>query len=303
MSRTEAHEPACTARDGMVELLIEGRSKDLGGFCVRRVLPSPMRKTVGPLIFFDEMGPADFPPGNGINVRPHPHIGLATVTYLFDGAMLHRDNLGYVQQIQPGAVNLMTAGRGIVHSERTPARLERDGQRLHGIQTWMALPAAKQEIDPAFNHYPMDEIPVVNVDGATTTVIIGKAYGERSPVVTHSDTLYLEQTFEAGVVSPLPDHTAERGVYVVTGEVAVNDEALSPGTMAVLKPGRAVLKAARPSRVMIIGGEPVGSRQIWWNFVHTSQERIDRAKDDWINGRFDRVPGDDEFIPLPGAPE
>ena len=301
MSRSEAHEPACTARHGVVEFLIEGRVKDLGGFSVRRVLPSPMRKTVGPFIFFDEMGPADFPPGDGINVRPHPHIGLFTVTYLFDGEILHRDSLGYVQQIQPGAVNLMTAGKGIVHSERTPSQLERDGQRVHGIQTWMALPEAEQEIDPAFAHYPKDELPVIKGAGVTTTVIIGGALGGRSPVATHAETLYLEQRLEAGVISPVPDHAAERGVYVVTGEIEVHDDVLIPGTMAVLEPGDAMLKAVRPSRVMIIGGESIGSRHIWWNFVHTSQERIDRAKDDWIQGNFDRVPGDNEFIPLPGT--
>lgn len=299
MSRSEAHEPACTACQGAVELLIEGRSKNLGVFSVRRVLPSPMRKAVGPFIFFDEMGPADFPPGDGINVRPHPHIGLSTVTYLFDGEILHRDSLGYVQQIQPGAVNLMTAGRGIVHSERTPGQLERDGQRLHGIQTWMALPEAGQEIDPAFAHYPKDELPMIEGDGVTTTVIIGGALGERSPVATHAETLYLEQRLEAGVISPLSDHVAERGVYVVTGEIEVGGNELFPGAMAVINLGEAILKAVRSSHAMIIGGAPIGSRHIWWNFVHTSQKHIDRAKEDWTNGKFDPVPGDDEFIPLP----
>jgi len=301
MSRQEAYEPACTACEGTVELRIEGRSKDLGGFSVRRVLPSPLRKTVGPFIFFDEMGPADFPPGEGINVRPHPHIGLSTVTFLFAGEILHRDNLGYVQEIRPGAVNLMTAGRGIVHSERTPETLQRDGQLLHGIQTWIALPEAEQEIDPAFVHYPKDELPVVAGDGVTTTIIIGSALGERSPVATHADTLYLEQRLEAGAASPVTAAAAERGVYVVDGEVEVHGERLTPGRMAVLRPGDATVSAVSPSRIMVVGGETVGPRHIWWNFVHSSRERIERAKHEWVHGVFDPVPDDDEFIPLPGA--
>lgn len=301
MSRQEAHEPTCTACGGVVELLIEGRSKDLGGFSVRRVLPSPMRKTVGPFIFFDEMGPADFSPGHGINVRPHPHIGLSTVTYLFEGQILHRDSLGYVQPIQPGEINLMTAGRGIVHSERTPERLERDGQLLHGIQTWMALPENDQEIDPAFAHYPKDSLPVITRDGVVTTVIIGSAHGEQSPVATHAETLYLEQRLEGGASSTLPADIAERAVFVVDGEITVRGEVLSAGTMAVLQRGDAVLAANQPSRVMVIGGEAIGPRHIWWNFVHSSRERIERAKRDWVDGAFDRVPEDDDFIPLPDA--
>jgi redox-sensitive bicupin YhaK (pirin superfamily) len=299
MSRLNAREPACTACEGAVELLIEGRSKDLGGFSVRRVLPSPMRRTVGPFIFFDEMGPADFPPGEGINVRPHPHIGLSTVTFLFDGSMLHRDSLGFVQEIQPGAVNLMTAGRGIVHSERTPEPLEREGQYLHGIQTWMALPEDRQEIDPAFVHYPKEVLPVVIGDGVVTTLIIGSALGECSPVFAHSDTLYLEQRLEPGATAALPEEAAERAIYAVDGEINVHDQVISAGTMAVLGPGAVILEARRPSRVMIVGGESVGRRHIWWNFVHSSRQRIERAKHDWADGAFDAIPGDDEFIPLP----
>jgi redox-sensitive bicupin YhaK (pirin superfamily) len=301
MSTLDAREPACSERAGAVDLLIEARSKDLGGFSVRRVLPASARRTVGPFIFFDEMGPADFPSGDGINVRPHPHIGLSTVTFLFEGEILHRDCLGYVQQIQPGAVNLMTAGRGIVHSERTPPDLERSGQRLHGIQTWMALPDDKEEIDPAFTHYPREQLPIVHGDGVITTVIIGTAIDQRSPVATHSDTLYLEQRLDAGAIAVLPEHVAERAVYLVSGDVVVDHCPLSPGAMAVLGSGRADVRANESSRVIVIGGEPIGPRIIWWNFVHSSQARIDQAKQDWVTGVFDSVPDDDEFIPLPGV--
>jgi redox-sensitive bicupin YhaK (pirin superfamily) len=299
MSRQEAYEPACAACKGAVELLIQGRSKDLGGFGILRVLPSPERKTVGPFIFFDHIGPADCAPGEGINVRPHPHIGLSTVTFLFAGEILHRDSLGYVQPIQPGAVNLMTAGRGIVHSERTPDELATKEHALHGVQTWMALPDHLQEIDPAFAHYAEDELPVIKDAGVTTTVIIGSVRGERSPVTAYTDTIYLDQQIEAGTNAVLPGDIAERGVFVVDGEITVGDELLSAGTMAVLRRGEATLRANRPSHVMIVGGEAIGPRHIWWNFVHSSQERIDGAKQDWINGVFDRVPGDNEFIPLP----
>jgi redox-sensitive bicupin YhaK (pirin superfamily) len=300
MSTLHSQEPSCTERQDAIELVIEGRAKDLGGFFARRVLPSPKRKTVGPFIFFDEMGPAAFPPGEGINVRPHPHIGLATVTFLFDGHILHRDSLGFVQTIEPGAVNLMTAGRGIVHSERTPPERERAGQRLHGIQTWMALPQALQEIEPAFVHYPKETLPIIERDGVTTTVIIGDAHGARSPVSVHADTLYLDCQIEDGVRMRLPDNATERAVYVVSGRVAVAGcTELGPGSMAVLRPGSVELHAAETSRLMMVGGEPIGRRIIWWNFVHASQERINDAKHDWKEGAFARVPDDDEFIPLP----
>lgn len=299
MSRHHAPDPVCTERRGTVELLIEGRSRDLGGFCVRRVLPSPARRTVGPIIFLDEMGPAEFPPGEGINVRPHPHIGLATVTFLFSGEILHRDSLGFVQPIEPGAVNLMTAGRGIVHSERTPPEREASGQRLHGIQTWMALPDGSEEIEPAFVHYPRAVLPVLEGDGVETTIVIGSLDGTSSPVTAHADTLYLVARLRAGAEAPVPDHVQERAVYVVSGQVELGGGALEPGTMAVLRPGEARVRASEPSRILIVGGEPVGRRHIWWNFVHSSAERIERAKADWRDGAFDRVPGDDELIPLP----
>ncbi len=300
MSHLDAYEPVCTLQQHAVELLIEPRGRDLGGFSVRRVLPSPKRKTVGPFIFVDEMGPANFPPGQGINVRPHPHIGLATVTFLFEGEILHRDSLGFVQPIRPGAVNLMTAGRGIVHSERTDPRLEASGQRLHGIQTWMALPEAKQETEPDFQHFRADQLPTIEHDGVATTVIIGEAYGERSPVPVHADTLYLDQRLDKNSAIELPGHAAERAIYVVSGEVAVDDFHLQARTMAVLRAGPITLIAAQDSRVLTIGGENIGPRHIWWNFVHTSRERIDQAKHDWRNQVFDKVPSDDDFIPLPG---
>jgi len=299
VSRQEAFEPACAACGGAVELLITGRRKDLGGFGVLRVLPSQVRKTVGPFIFFDEMGPAECAPGEGINVRPHPHIGLATVTYLFAGEILHRDSLGHVQRIRPGAVNLMTAGRGIVHSERTPQELAMKAHALHGVQTWMALPDDLQEIDPAFVHHAKNELPVISDAGVTTTVIVGDFLGESSPVATHARTIYLDHHFDDGARMVLPGDMGERGVFVVAGAVTIGDERLAAGTMAVLQPGEATLAATQPSHVMVVGGEPVGPRHIWWNFVHSSRERIEKAKRDWSTGAFGRVPDDDEFIPLP----
>jgi redox-sensitive bicupin YhaK (pirin superfamily) len=258
-----------------------------------------MRRTVGPFIFFDEMGPAAFPPGEGINVRPHPHIGLSTVTYLFDGVILHRDSLGFVQAIEPGAVNLMTAGSGIVHSERSPAELDRAGQRLHGIQTWMALPEAEQEIDPDFRHFPKEVLPVIDGDGWTATVILGDVQGTRSPVTVPVQTLYLELRLEQDATAGLPGGVAEQAIYVVSGEIEIDGHTLRSGEMAVLRPGAARLTAGRSSRVMVIGGEAIGHRHIWWNFVHTSEQRIDEAAALWRDGGFDRVPGDDESIPLP----
>ncbi|MEM7077357.1 MAG: pirin family protein [Pseudomonadota bacterium] len=299
MSQSDAIDPVCRAADGAASLLITPHEKDLGGFSVRRVLPAAEQRTVGPFVFFDEMGPAEFPPGQGINVRPHPHIGLATVTYLFEGQILHRDSLGFEQSIEPGAVNLMTAGRGIVHSERTAAELERSGQRLHGIQTWMALPEDLQEIEPAFVHYPANSLPVIERDGVMTTVVIGDAYDQRSPVQVHPTTLYLDQIMAANATVNVPQSVPERAIYVVEGEVTVGDERVGAGTMAILNAGSVTLEANTTSRLIVAGGEPMGARHLWWNFVHTSRERIEVAKRAWQNGEFESVPGDAEFIPLP----
>jgi hypothetical protein len=284
---------------GCVELVVRAIPKDLGGFTVSRVLPARERMTVGPFIFFDEMGPAQFPPGEGMNVRPHPHIGLATVTYLFAGTIVHRDSLGYVLPIEPGAVNLMTAGRGIVHSERTPPELLEAGQFLHGIQTWMALPETLQDIEPEFTHYPADDLPVHADDGVRTTVIIGEAYGLASPVSVYPRTVYLEQRFDAGCISVLPDIAEERGIYVVSGELRVDDRKLTAGELAIVRPGEASVEALAASHVMVIGGEPIGARHLKWNFVHSSASRIAQAGQDWIDGRFTGIAGDSEFIPLP----
>ena len=302
MSWLEASDPACRRRRGAVDLVIEPAAKDLGGFSVRRVLPSSDRKMVGPFVFFDEMGPADFPPGEGINVRPHPHIGLATVTYLFQGEMLHRDSLGYVQPIRPGAVNLMTAGRGIVHSERTDPKLQASGQHLHGIQIWMALPAALEETDPAFVHYSAEALPRFSRDGVSAALVMGSAFGQTSPVRTFAEALYLHVDLARGAKLELPADAPELGVYVVAGQTSLEGCELAAGTMGVLHAGAAAsVRANEDSRLIVIGGEPVGDRHVWWNFVSSKRERIEQAKRDWLESRFDKVPGDDEFIPLPDS--
>ena len=299
MSYLNAAEPKCTGTTGSIELLIEPREKDLGGFSVRRVLPSPKRKMVGPFIFFDHVGPAEFPPGNGIQVRPHPHIGIATVTYLFEGEIIHRDSLGFVQPIQAGAVNLMTAGRGIVHSERAGADLDTIS-RLHGIQSWMALPTDKEECEPEFVHHPASELPAFEVEGVAVRVIIGEAYGHRSPVTANSSMLYLECRLPKGSVLMLPESYQESAAYVVSGDVRIDQQNYASGVMVVTSADKSVrLEAVQDSRVMVIGGDPVGERRIWWNFVSSSKDRIEQAKEDWKEGRFERVPGETEFIPLP----
>jgi redox-sensitive bicupin YhaK (pirin superfamily) len=254
---------------------------------------------VGSFVFFDHMGPAEFPPGKGIAVRPHPHIGLATITYLFEGQIMHRDDLGYVQPIEAGAVNLMTAGRGITHSERAGDDLD-ETSRLHGIQSWMALPDNEEEREPSFSHYAAAELPELEVDGCTVRIIMGEFLGKRSPVTTYSDTLYLECVIPAGQKIAIPGNSPELAAYVVSGEVSVSGDSFSDGVMLVARPGETLdLAATQDARVMIIGGEPLGDRHVWWNFVSSSRERIEQAKSDWRAGRFGSVPGDDEFIPLP----
>jgi len=299
MSYHEATAPECTRRSGSISLIIEAKEKDLGEFSVRRVLPAVERQMVGPFIFFDHMGPAEFPPGKGIQVRPHPHIGIATVTYLFDGEIMHRDSLGSEQLIRAGAVNLMTAGRGIVHSERAGSDLD-STSRLHGIQSWMALPEGQEEIEPQFVHTPATGLPNIERDGVSIRIIMGSAYGRQSPVKAYSPTLYLDCRLSAGSTLTLPDAHEELAAYVVSGSIEADAKRCGAGVMLVACPGRAVhLLGHADSRVMVIGGDPVGERHLWWNFVSSSKARIDAAKADWQAGRFTPVPGDPEFIPLP----
>ncbi|HSY24132.1 MAG TPA: pirin family protein [Polyangiaceae bacterium] len=285
-----------------IELVLEARSRDLGGFVVQRVLPSPARRLVGPFIFFDHFGPIAFEPGRGMNVRPHPHIGLATVSYLFDGEIVHRDSLGSLQPIRPGDVNWMTAGRGIVHSERTsPERLE-SGASLHGIQSWVALPLEAEESEPRFEHTPVTSLPRVARDGMRLTVVLGEMAGQRSPVRVASPTFYADAELDADASLGVPAGYEERAAYVVSGRVACEGREFTRGTMIVFRPGgRVRMNAAEPARVMLLGGAKLaGERHIFWNFVSSSAERIERAKDDWKAGRFPKVPGDEtEFIPLP----
>lgn len=282
-----------------IEMTIRPRERDLGEFTVRRVLPAAQRRMVGPFVFFDHMGPAEFPPGKGIAVRPHPHIGLATITYLFEGQIMHRDDLGYVQPIEAGAVNLMTAGRGITHSERAGDDLD-ETSRLHGIQSWMALPDNEEEREPSFTHYSAAELPELEVDGCTVRIIMGDFLEKSSPVTSYSDTLYLECVVPADRQITIPGLDSDLAAYVVSGNVSIGGETFSDGVMLVAKPGASLnIHANQDSRIMIIGGEPVGERHVWWNFVSSSRERIEKAKDDWREGRFGKVPGDDEFIPLP----
>ena len=283
-----------------IELVLEGRERDVGGFFVRRVLPSHSRRLVGPFIFFDHLSPATFPPGAGLDVRPHPHINLATVTYLFEGAIVHRDSLGSVQTILPGDVNWMVAGRGIAHSERTSPEERRGGARLHGIQSWVALPREHEETDPSFEHYDAGTIPSVSVGGVRLDVIAGAAFGARSPVRALSPTVYVHAYFEGPSTLEIDVRDDERAVYVVEGSILCEGRTFERGTMLVLRRTTTIRSEGR-ARSMIVGGAPLqGERHVWWNFVSSSLARIERAKDDWRNGRFPKVIGDEaEFIPLP----
>ncbi|HEY0180499.1 MAG TPA: pirin family protein [Dokdonella sp.] len=283
-------------------LLIEPRAHDLGGgFGVRRVLPFRLRRQVGPFVFFDHIGPSVLPAGRGLDVRPHPHIGLATVTYLYEGALTHRDSLGCEQVIRPGDVNWMTAGRGIVHSERTPADARAAGHRMHGIQTWVALPRADEEAEPEFHHHPAATLPQDERGGVRLRVIAGSAFGLRSPVRVYAPTLYVDVEFRADAVLGVPAEHEERAVHVVAGDVRVDGVAVAAGTMLVLAAGGEVeVAGARGARVLLCGGAALdGERFLWWNFVSSSRERIEQAKADWLAQRFGSVPGETEFIPLP----
>jgi redox-sensitive bicupin YhaK (pirin superfamily) len=301
MSTGVENAPRSATAAAAVELTIEPRVRSLGEFDVRRVLPAAKRRMVGPFVFLDHMGPAVFPPDHGIAVRPHPHIGLATITYLFEGEIMHRDSLGYRQLIQAGAVNLMTAGRGIVHSERASDDLARTS-KLHGIQSWIALPLELEEMEPSFLHYPASSLPERDIDGCTVRVIMGSAYGMQSPVLTYSPTLYFELSLPAGAKLALLDEAPERAVYVVAGHMTIDGNAYGEGTLAVLRAGTTVpLTAETDARAIVVGGASIGPRHIWWNFVSSSEARIERAKRDWVEMRMGRVAGDDEFIPLPNS--
>jgi redox-sensitive bicupin YhaK (pirin superfamily) len=287
-----------------IETLIVPRAVDLGEMVVRRALPSTKRQMVGPFIFFDQMGPAEFLTDQGIDVRPHPHINLATVTYLFAGEILHRDSLGTERAIEPGAVNWMRAGRGIVHSERTSEGRKRSGQRLFGIQTWMALPQADEESDPAFVHHGAEALPVVEADGMTARLIVGDAFGAASPLAVASPTLYADIRLQSGRCAPIEAVYEERALYTIDGVIEIAGDTFEAGRLLVLRPGDAVAVTARSdARFMLFGGEPMeGPRYIWWNFVSSRSERIELAKEEWARGRFDTVPGDEEeFIPLPAT--
>lgn len=283
-----------------IALTISPRIADLGEFSVRRLLPTKTLKTVGPWIFFDEMGPAEFAPGTGIAVRPHPHIGLATVTYLFDGEILHRDSLGSLQAIRPGDVNLMVAGSGIVHSERERPEVTAVPHKLHGLQLWLALPQEQEEIAPAFYHVPQAQIPAFNLNGVQVRVMMGSAYGVISPVPVFSETLYIEAFLQPGQQLLLPD-TAERALYLVSGQVKIGDAELALQTLTVLQDKTAVVvEAVTAARIALIGGAAIGPRFINWNFVSSSKARLDQAIQDWQAGKFPKVPGDEsEFIPYP----
>lgn len=310
MSWNPALDPDCPIGDAVdaIETVIVPRARDLGGFEVRRALPAPKRQMVGPFIFFDQMGPAEFLTGKGIDVRPHPHIGLATVTYLYKGKIHHRDSLGTDQWIEPGAVNWMVAGHGITHSERADGDLVKAPHSLFGLQTWVALPKKYEDEAAAFEHAPKDTLPLLEGEGKEVRLILGTAYGEEAPVQVYSETFYADALLEAYAHLPLPDDHEDRGLYVIAGDVTVSGQTFDAGQMLVFRPGDRISAQAgeQGARVMLLGGATMdGPRHIWWNFVASSKDRIDAAKEawragDWAHGRFKLPPGDDaEFIPAP----
>lgn len=290
---------ACNA----IDVVIVPRARDLGGFSVRRALPSKQRQMVGPFIFFDQMGPAEFLLGAGVDVRPHPHIGLSTVTYLFAGEIMHRDSLGNALLIRPGELNWMTAGRGIAHSERTPPELRSLGSKLFGIQSWVALSAKDEEVAPDFLHYGAEEMPVLGGEGKVVRVIAGTVLGATSPVRSSSELFYADVSMKAGASMPLDPDYEERAIYTVNGEVEIAGDVFGQAQLLVFRPGdRITVRAKTNARFMALGGQALdGPRHIWWNFVSSRADRIEQAKADWAMGRFDAVPGDTEFIPLPEA--
>lgn len=304
MSEMPANEPLSASGEGAIELVIEGRPRDLGGFVVRRVLPSPVRRALGPFVFYDHLGPVTFGAGQGIDVRPHPHIALATITYLFDGEFVHRDSLGSVQPIRPGDVNWMIAGRGIAHSERTGAEVRARGGALHGIQSWVALPTAHEEMPPRFEHHPRASMPRLQQPGVELLVIAGSAYGATAPTGVMSPTLYVHARMQPGASLVIDELHPERGVYVASGTIECAGQRSSEGALLVLRAGANVsIVAQTQADVMLIGGDPLdGPRHLWWNFVSSRPERIEQAKADWRDGRFAPVADDAvEKIPLPEA--
>ena len=303
MSWNHTNDPECIADRGSasIETVIVPRRRDVGGFDVQRALPSMERRAVGPFVFFDQFGPLQLVQGRSLEVRPHPHIGLATVTYLFAGAIMHRDSLGTVQPIRPGEVNWMTAGSGIVHSERASDAGNLPGAELFGIQTWVALPKTQEEIACAFAHHGSDELPAIEGEGIRTKVILGEAFGRRSPVSTYGDPVYLDCFLQPNARFALPVEIEERAVSVISGALEIDGRRFEPGTLAVLKANsNVVVRSDVSSHFVLVGGPKLdGPRHVWWNFVSSSEERIEAAKADWREGRFPLVPGDDEFIPLP----
>ncbi len=303
MSWQSAEEPASQPASDCKALqrIVVPRPRDLGGFEVRRVLPAGARQYVGPFVFLDQIGPAELAPGTGIDVRPHPHIGLATVTYLFTGSLVHRDSLGSVQAIEPGAVNWMTAGRGIVHSERSDRELTRRRQELYGIQLWVALPRQHEETEPDFTHYAASSLPVIEGEGKYIRVIAGSLYGKTSPVKTFSRLFYGDARLQTGAALALEREQEERAIYLLEGRVEIAGQRFEPGRLLIFSSGETIsVKAASPVRLLLLGGEPLDSPPyLWWNFVSSSRERIEQAKADWKAGRFPSVPGDEEWIPLP----
>ncbi len=293
-------------RDDLIEQTLLPVTHDLGGFKVHRTLPAKERTMVGPFLFFDQMGPAQLPPGAGVDVRPHPHINLATVTWLFEGAFEHRDSLGTVQTIHPGAVNLMTAGKGIAHSERSPLAARAAGPALAGIQTWLALPEAEEEMDPAFEHVAAEALPVIESGGARATLIMGELWGARAPTTTYAGTIYADVLLGPGAAVPVDAEADERAVYLVEGDATLDGLPLEPRRLYVLRPGvAATLRSEHGGRAMLAGGEAFAApRHVWWNFVSSRRDRIAQAKEDWRAGRFPAIPGDDaEHIPIPDAPK
>ncbi len=290
---------ACDA----LEVVVVPRSVDLGDFAVRRALPHTTRRSVGPFVFFDHFGPAEFKSGAGLDVRPHPHIGLSTLTYLYEGEIMHRDTLGISAPIRPGEVNWMTAGRGIVHSERTAPERRSGGEPLHGLQFWLGMPAAKEEIAPSFSHLDGESLPIITAEGKTARIIAGTLFGVRSPLTVTSETLFADVTLSAGAQMPLDADTEERAIYVVAGEIDVAGDRFAPGRLLVFRPGDRITVTAtqQGARIAVLGGAALdGKRYVWWNFVSSRRERIQQAKDEWAQGHFGKVPGDEiEFIPLP----